>query len=217
MNTRINNIAIFGVGVIVGAVTSYLLTKKKYEQQIAEEHAEIMGELEKPWPNNAEKKIDQVLEDMKEKDYKEVVKPYSPTASKPDIFDYIKGNKEVKKYIEYAKPVRDVNYNKPATGEPYVISVEEFSEGKENYDKSTIYYYEADETLADENEETITDVIATVGRDSLNAFGVNSGDDDIVYVRNEKIGIDYEVIRIKGSYQEIVLGTPKGTPEDDEQ
>jgi hypothetical protein len=89
---------------------------------------------------------------------------------------------------------------------PYVITTEEFSEGNDHYDKLTIYYYADDDTLVDDNEEIITDVIGTVGDQGLYSFGNGSDDPDVVYIRNEKRETDYEVICLNKSYSETVLG-----------
>lgn len=90
--------------------------------------------------------------------------------------------------------------------EPYVISVDEFNEGEESYDKTNLTFYEADDTLVDERDTPIDTVDYTVGEDNLTKFGHGSGDHNVVYIRNEKIGTDFEVIRSKGSYSHEVLG-----------
>jgi hypothetical protein len=97
------------------------------------------------------------------------------------------------------------NHNKSEI-KPYVITNEEFAEDMTHFDKLTIYYYEDDQTLADENEEIIQDVSSTVGDEALDKFGDGSDDPEIVYVRNEKMEIDYEVIRLSKSYKETVGG-----------
>ncbi len=90
--------------------------------------------------------------------------------------------------------------------EPYVISMDEFNEGEESFDKTNLTYYVQDDTLVDERDMPIDNVEYTVGEDNLTKFGHGSGDHNVVYVRNEKIGTDFEVIRSKGSYSHDVLG-----------
>ena len=89
-------------------------------------------------------------------------------------------------------------------GKPYPISYEEFSD--DAFEKDTITYYYGDDTLADTRDEIIDDVDRTVGRDFKDYFGWRSYDDDIVYVRNERLGLDFEVLYDAGTYQEEVLG-----------
>jgi hypothetical protein len=90
--------------------------------------------------------------------------------------------------------------------EPYVISYEDFSIGNPHYDKVTLMYFEDDDTLIGQDYEVIDDPIATVGYNLATKFGDQSLDPDVVYIRNENRGDDYEVIRRHGAYAEEVLG-----------
>lgn len=93
---------------------------------------------------------------------------------------------------------------------PYVISFEEFAENKPDYIQNTITWYEGDEVLADEREEPIPDVEGTIGTNNIDRFGHGSKDPKIVYIRNERLDLDFEVVRHEGSYAEVVLGfTPE--------
>jgi hypothetical protein len=88
---------------------------------------------------------------------------------------------------------------------PHVISLQEHLRN-ETFSKVSLTYYSVDDVLVDENEMPIEDVEATVGQDNLDKFGHRSKDPRIVYVRNEKLEIDYEIIRHDGSFGELVHG-----------
>ena len=75
------------------------------------------------------------------------------------------------------------------SNKPYIISPDEFS--MEDYDICSLTYY-SDGVLADENNEIIENVEDTVGLESLNHFG--EFEDDSVFVRNDKLKIDYEIL-----------------------
>lgn len=92
---------------------------------------------------------------------------------------------------------------------PYIISVEDFNECDREYEQETLMYYQGDETLLDESEEIISNVNELIGDEALLNFGKNSDDPDVVYVRNEKLTMDYEIIRQEGSYSEICSGVNK--------
>ena len=92
---------------------------------------------------------------------------------------------------------------------PYVISYEEFSEEHLDFNKNTITWFDGDETLTDEREEVIPEVVSYVGEDALTRFGDGSHDENIVYVRNERMGVDFEVVLNKGKYSVIVLHKPE--------
>lgn len=87
----------------------------------------------------------------------------------------------------------------PSNNAPYLITEEEFYNGDQNFDKRTIYYYEGDDTLCDEGEE-VMDIDTFVGGESLEVI------DRVVYVRNERYGVDYEIIKMEGAYAEVCLG-----------
>jgi hypothetical protein len=89
---------------------------------------------------------------------------------------------------------------------PYVISFEEFHENEVNHDQETMTYYRGDDTLSDSKDKAIDDTEYTVGDDNLLRFGAGSHDANVVYVRNEKISQDFEIILSEGQYQVDVLG-----------
>jgi len=89
---------------------------------------------------------------------------------------------------------------------PYIITSEEYFAAEKNYDTQSVTYYEVDDTLTDEHDKPLEQTDKLVGDDHLVRFGSGSGDPNIVYVRNDRLGIDYEIIRSKGSYLEEVLG-----------
>lgn len=94
----------------------------------------------------------------------------------------------------------------PDEENPFVITVGDYMEGQEDFDKLTITYYDGDDTLCDEREVIIADVERTVGSENLHKFGVGSGDKTIVYVRNIRLTSDFEIILHEGKYSEHVLG-----------
>ena len=87
---------------------------------------------------------------------------------------------------------------------PYLITFEEYSEGENS--QETLTYYADDAVLADDQEEVVDDILGMVGPDALNSFGVGSGDSRTVFVRNEAIDVDYEIIYSPGNYGETVHG-----------
>lgn len=89
---------------------------------------------------------------------------------------------------------------------PYVITHDEFLENEREFAQVTIVYYSGDQTLADEREEPITDLNYTVGAENLMRFGHGSRDSNIVYVRNERLELDFEIQRSYGTYAQEVMG-----------
>lgn len=104
--------------------------------------------------------------------------------------------------------VRDWDYNKEiqdrTPDKPYVISYEEFVAGEEGHEQEQLTYYVEDDILVDRRNEPIDNHDYTVGDDNLQRFGHGSKDSNVVYVRNEKLDLDFEVTRDSGSYLESV-------------
>jgi hypothetical protein len=80
---------------------------------------------------------------------------------------------------------------------PYVISQEAFSwdEVGESHEKYTVTYYPAYGVVVDEDSEVMAEVGRVLGFPNLNRFGDQTTDPDVVFIRNEAMLVDYEVIR----------------------
>jgi len=83
---------------------------------------------------------------------------------------------------------------------PYLIDDREYTDEFEHHDKITLYYYRVDDVLCEENEEIIDEVEETVGFDALSKLEMQTS----VWVRNEPISTDYEIISLNKSYAETV-------------
>lgn len=119
-------------------------------------------------------------------------------------------------FVEAATDPADWDLNaeipKRTPERPYVISFEEFDANEHGHENVSLTYYEGDETLADARSEVIDNVEYTVGEDNLHRFGHGSHDSRTVYVRNELLDIDFEVLRMEGSYASEVLSLEEDSP-----
>lgn len=122
---------------------------------------------------------------------------------KPDIMDDGRPDPEIiaKKEDTRERPPRVVG-----GADPYVITVEEFMQDNEDYSKITVTYYEYDNTLSSEDDSIIQTHEKFLGMDFMNYIGWESGSDHTVYVRNDNLSSDYEILVDPGSYEEEVLG-----------
>lgn len=196
----IKNTIIFLVGGAAGALLTYRMLEKRYEEREAEMIAELERETERIIEELSEAReilkstVDTKYQDpedesyeeeQKGEEYKKVTRRYTPynTFSQSDVV------------IE--ENIKDV---------PYIITEDQYNNELLYYDKIHLYYYEQDDALTDENEEIITNGYEIIGDDTLLHFGESSDDPDIVYARNESLSRDYEIIRLDKSYQETVLG-----------
>lgn len=89
---------------------------------------------------------------------------------------------------------------------PYVITDDEFFKNDTEYEQINLQYYTLDAVLCEQDDTYVRESDDIVGDDNLLRFGDGSNDANIVYVRNDRLEKEYEVIRVKGSYQETVHG-----------
>lgn len=88
----------------------------------------------------------------------------------------------------------------PAEETPYVITPDDFGElDMEGYDSLTFHYY-LDNVLTDDRDDLL-DSFETVGFDFMNHFG--EYDDNVVYIRNDKLMADYEILAEDCRYDDI--------------
>ena len=86
---------------------------------------------------------------------------------------------------------------------PYVISIDEFHEDDMGYRQSVLTYYEGDNVVVDEHDSVMFQHEKVLG---ALLFGHGSSDENVVYIRNEKLAVEYEVLRHQSSYAVEVEG-----------
>lgn len=185
----------FIVGAGMGSVCTWKLLKRKYELIAQEEIDSVKAayatrEIGKGFVEGFRDGL-KVAEDRTQKDEDDVdFKKYASIIQKEGYTDYSRSVEEKKGEAFVEKP--------------YVISPEEFGEFEE-YEKISLTYY-ADEVLADENDEEVDDVDEIVGEESLNHFG--EYEDDSVFVRNDRLKCDYEILLDQRNYSDVAKTMP---------
>lgn len=193
----------FLAGAGAGSAATWYFLKTKYEQIAQEE----IDSVKKAFSNKEEKE-----EKVKNPDKN----PAAEFArNKPDINEYAKklskqgytnySNSE--KAAESTKnpiPESDPEVEFGAIDRPYVISPEEFGEF-DDYTKISLSFF-SDHVLTDENYEVVDNVDDMVGAESLNHFG--EYEDDSVFVRNDRLKVDYEILLDQRKYSDVVASKP---------
>lgn len=93
----------------------------------------------------------------------------------------------------------------PDEDEPYIIGFSEFLTNDLDHEQVSLTYFEEDDVLVDATDQPVPDIDALVGIKNLR-FGHKSKDNNIVYIRNRYLSIDFEVARNKGNFAKDVLG-----------
>ena len=185
--SKVTGLFIFVLGAAVGSAMTWQYAKKFYEQRAQEEIDSVKETYGKKLvPAHVE-------EDTAEKEAATVV---DGVDDKPDILHYA----EILKHEKYTTD----DESPTAESKPYVISPDEFGEFEE-YDRISLTYY-ADQVLADENDDKIKDVDEVIGVESLTHFG--EFEDDSVFVRNDRLKCDYEILMDSRTYSEVLKQKP---------
>lgn len=190
MKNILSNIFIFATGAAVGSLVTWKLIKSHYEQ-IADEEIKSMKEYYSnkykykgpAQPTTGESNEQETLGDTESEDDISV-ENYHETLVESGYTNYNKISKEEVEHVE----------------KPYVIMPEEFGE-IDGYETISLTLY-ADGVLTDDFDDPIEDVEHTVGKDSLTHFG--EYEDDSVFVRNDRLKCDYEILTDHRKYSAVV-------------
>lgn len=87
--------------------------------------------------------------------------------------------------------------------DPYVIHEDEYISDEMDFKQSTMTYYEGDDVMADSVD---TVVYGHAGLLGPLKFGHGTRDPNVVYIRNETMQMEWEVLRHHGHYAIEVLG-----------
>ena len=105
----------------------------------------------------------------------------------------------------YAEVLKDHKYSidepcyEGGQDRPYVVTPEEFGNADE-YDITSLNYY-ADGIVSDDWGNKIEDLEATIGEDFASHYG--EYEEDAVYIRNDRLKVEYEVLKSLSKYSEM--------------
>lgn len=185
------------VTLALGAVSGFLIAKRLLEPQYVE---------------------------IAEQEIEEAKEYYSRLYKKDEFSDPVElvKTQELTKLVETLEYVSDIPATTPADLEldlllqeierakehmhPHLISREEYLGNESEYTQITLTYFEEDDVLVDSDDSMIGEIEDVIGIGQLSRFGMLSGDNNIMYVRNARQEVEFEVVRNKGNYAKDVLG-----------
>ena len=169
--SKMKNFIIFSLGVATGYLATWQYFKTKYDQIAQDEIDSVKERFSKLRKSTIDKEEKAIDAELNQEIYEEII--------------------DENGYVNYS----DVQMKKDASEKPYVISPNDF--GDVDYERISLTYY-ADEVLVDDNDEPINNIDEVVGIDSLTHFGEYEADS--VYVRNDRLKCDYEILLDQGKY-----------------
>jgi hypothetical protein len=96
--------------------------------------------------------------------------------------------------------------NVKESDEPYLLTEEEYQNDNGEIRQEPLIYWAIDGQLTDISNNLIENPKKVVGSTTLTKFGFIQSDPDILYVRNNKRNLDYEISKVEKSYAIEVLG-----------
>lgn len=189
-NNILSKALIFTAGAAIGSVVTWKLLDAKYAKRAESEIEEIRKYYDNKFSSE---------------------EPDLESSEEPTPLDF--SEEEKKEYIQIV-----ANYTTEKGGSesmtvgtpPYVIPPEEF-DSEEDYDTVSLTYY-TDGILTDDYDNVIEDIENTVGKDFASHFG--EYEDDSVFIRNEMLKTDYEILMDYRPYADVVM--PDTNLRDDE-
>ena len=200
----IKNLLIFAAGAVVGGIVAWRIAKKTYEKIIADETEAAKKSAQDEidiYKTQLEDKIDNYVKETSnsaseesendDDEYEEVEEPEEDEDEDEDYY--------AEPRYRYDSYLNELEYfkGKGRTDEigqinvPYIINETDVGD-KMDYDLIHLTFY-ADHILTDDANLPIKDIDEIVGPEALKCFlneFVN-----IVYVRNERLGCDFEICR----------------------
>jgi hypothetical protein len=230
-NLSFKHVLIFGLGCLVGGLSTYKIVKDRFEKQYTEEVLAYREHIRATYFSPTEAMEDStpaevVMSETKpavndETPYNKIARNYSNIANKQDIESVMRerglvrdpspqddeAEDDEEDNLE-ERPIQDITLGEGV----YIIPTQDYVEEYNNNDKLTITYYAGDDVLTDDKDSPIDDVDATIGVGTLNKFGFRSNSPNTVYVRNHRLAIDFEVVRVEDSFRSAVLGYEEEEP-----
>ena len=199
MNRKLSNVLLFAAGVAVGSLVTWRYFKTKYEvveDEIEEKTEETEGETET-------------------EDEDPEVSESKMSYKKPPLMEYVKMVEDngyvPKTHMEEVKEeIANGEWDDKDVYEPFIIRPEEYGE-LHAYETLSLNYY-ADGVLTDELDNPIEDVESLVPADFADHFG--EYDDNAVFVRNDNLECDYEILRDLRKFTDVVGEYPYPTEDE---
>jgi len=219
------------VSAVTAALTTYVVTSKRLEAKYSELAQSEIAEVKRFYALQASKN-ETSLDEMAAK-YQEAAAPYltgqrplvvvpDPEPQEPEEPDKdeddgvkwpLESDEATTSIFDSLEPdtyfvlEEEIRKREADPRKPFVLSKAEFDE-EEDRSQITLTYWESDNVLVDESDDMVEDADGLVGTVNLSRFGHGSGDKNVVYVRNPRLSVDFEILRSNGDYKQDVLGLP---------
>ena len=210
MKRALVNILLVTAGAAIGSVVTWKVLKDKYELIVQEEIDSVKEEYQilrdqlysaeaVAINNKVRNELQNEVSDESEDDDDDILEP-----TEDEVFEYHKivsgyrSSEDTDDETDKEGGMGDPDETPYVTG-PYVISPDDFRCSPPGYNAQALDYF-SNNVLAD-GWGKIMNIEETIGHDSLDHFGEYA--DDVLYVRNDMLEIDYEITQDPRTYDEV--------------
>lgn len=199
MKSKFINVLLFAAGAAVGSAVTWKIVKNRYER-IVQEEIESIKEAFTPEDGMCCPEEDDNSEDDESDAGRFLGVTHIDWSKLEDLDEEDDDSDDLNEYSTLAS-----NYTSEKGGAegmvkpPYVISPYDFGE-LDDYSQFELTYY-ADDVLEDEDYEIVKDRDDLIGPKALFTFG--EYEEDSVFVRNERLKADFQILKDPRTYAEV--------------
>lgn len=192
----------FVAGIGVGVAISWTYHKNKYEEMVQEEVESLRESKEKKPESGWSDSYTPTDDEIKTYHNGRRIEPVEIDNSAEEAYEEeLEKAKDIINYNNYVKKsVMGPCEEAAIKCQIHIITPEEFAT-EVGYDTDTFYMFE-DNVITNDNDEivdNVPEIFNLTTEEIRNQFGIY--EDDSVYVRNEKIQMDYEILREIDTYE----------------
>lgn len=204
MKKLLGGLLIFVAGFGAGSYYAYLKVKEKYEGKFEDDLA-TMRKYYESRATKTEKLPEEKKEENKPQGTDDIVKLAADVMKERKYTTY-SNSENVEKQLAAKRKKEEKVMAASEKPKVEVIGPDDFDIlESEGYTTERLTWYE-DKYLADENDELIEDIGDIIGWDSLSHMG--EYEEDALYVRNNKLKIDFEILADHRKYEDVVIDQP---------
>lgn len=204
-NNLLSNIVIFAVGAAIGSVITWKYVETKYKRIADEEIESVKETYSRRYSGEVDRENDVMVSSRFDnkpdiQEYASLVGMYDRVREDDEEYDEDDEEEEYDDDYPYEDDKNMIVKTAPDEGDIRIISPEEYDE--HDYNLESLTYY-ADGVLTDGFGDVMDDqdIENTVGADFYKHFG--EYEDDSVFVRNDWLEIDYEILKDYRNYADV--------------
>lgn len=191
------NFVIFTSGVIVGGVLVYLYFNKYEEYEVVEEVNPKPLHFKENKPD-----LNTVVSDVN-KNFNMEEPIVIESKNIENVFQE-KNEKITEEYNTVSNDISDEKLSIEDLKKPVLVKSDKYVEDDDYAMQNLTYYFKSDLVIDDAYGEIFPEAFdeKVIGKDIFEEIKQDSSDDDIFYVRNSKLKIDYEIVKSYDEYSE---------------